>query len=225
MAYDPNDPKDKATVQALIDAALAEQTEAHEAAIEGLVANRDKLKADLRKARAGETSGDNSAEVEKLEAQLTEANNKLKQATKDLTKAQTQLETVTGERDSLNTDLTTNLVQNGLTAELTKAKVDPKFMSAVSSLLAPKVTIETADGQRRAVADGKPLGEFVTAWSQSDEGKNYVSAAGNSGGGAGGSQGGQGATGKTWTRDQYDAADAGSRQTFFAEGGKIASGG
>lgn len=220
MAYDPNDPKDKAILDKAVADALAEQAEAHEAEIEGLKANRDKLKADLKKARAGEGNNDASAEVERLETALAEANNKLKAAEKQTAKLTKDLEGVTAERDGLTKDLTGELVGNGLTAALTEAKVAPQYMSAVRSLLTPKVTIETVDGQRRALADGKPLGEFVKAWSQGDEGKAFVAAGGNNGGGSQGSQGGQGG-GKTMTRAEYDAADAATRTAHFAEGGTL----
>lgn len=219
MAYDPNDPKDKAILDKAVADALAEQAETHEQEIAGLKANRDRLKKDLDKARKGE-GGDNSAEVERLEGELAKAQADLTKANNDLKKANKTVETLTGERDGLNKNLSNLLIDQGLTAALTEAKVDTKFLPAVKAMLSPKVSLNGDGDDRRAVVGDKSLSDFVKEWSQGDEGKAYVSAAGNSGGGAGGSQGG-GQGGKTWTRAEYDAADAGSRSAFFAEGGKL----
>lgn len=221
MAYDPNDPKDKATVQTLIDAALAEQAEEHEASIEGLKTKNTKLIADLKKARAGE-GGDSAAEVERLEGELAKVQADLKAATKSLDKITKERDELATERDGLSKNLEGVLIDNALSAALAEAKVDGKLFSGAMAVLRPKAALKLEGDERKAFVGDKSLGDFVKEWAGSDEGKAYVSAAGNSGGGAGGSQGGQGGqAGKTWTRAEYDAADQSARAAFFSDGGKL----
>lgn len=217
MAYDPNDPKDKALVQKMIDDALAEAAEQHEADVQGLKDKVKELRGKLAKAKTGEGDGDTS----KLEEQLEQVQTELKQAQKDLQKVTKERDGLATERDSLNTNLEGVLKTNGLRQHLGEVKVDAKYMPAVEALLLPKVTLKLEGNERKAFVGDKPLGEFVKEWSQGDEGKAYVTAAGNSGGGAGGSQGGGQGGGKTWSRAEYEAADTGARAAFFADGGKL----
>src|ERR1051325_7243330 len=202
MAYDPKDPADKKIVDDLVAAALADASDEHETATQGLKNKIAELRGKLAKAKTGE--GDN-ADADKLEAEVERLSGELKQAKKDLGKATKDIETLSGERDGLDKNLTSVLVDQGLTSALTEAGVAPQFLPAVKALLGPQVALKDNGGKREAVAGDKPLGEFVKIWSQGDEGKTYISAAGNSGGGAGGSQGGKGGNGKTMTLTDYNA--------------------
>lgn len=220
MAYDPNCAETKAALKKAVDEALAEAQAEHEADIAGLKAKNTKLIGDLKKAREG-NGGDTGAEVERLEGELAKVQADLKTATKNLEKVTKERDGLATERDGLNKNLESVLIDQGLTAALTEHKVDAKFLPAVKAMLSPKVSLKLEGNDRKAVVGDKSLGDFVKEWSQGDEGKAYVTAAGNSGGGAGGSQGGGQGGGKTWTRAEYDAADGGARAAFFAEGGKL----
>lgn len=189
MAYDPNDPKDKAIVQGLIDTALEQARETHEAEIEGLKTKNTDLIGKLRKARA-EGGNENTGEIERLETELNEAQGKLRKAESDLRQVNRDVATVTAERDAAQTSLQAEtdfarnlLVNNGLTGALVEANVAPQFLDDVTASLARQVTIKDSDGERKAFVGDKPLGEFVKEWSQSDRGKHYVVAPANGGGG------------------------------------------
>lgn len=220
MAYDPNDPKDKATVQALIDAAVAEAADEHETATQGLKDKVSELRVKLTKAKAGTGDDDSAAEVTRLEGELTQAKASLKAAEKTAATATKQVETLTAENTGLNGNLEKVLKDQGLTSALTEAKVDAKFLPAVKALLGPQVALKLEGDERKAFVGDKSLGDFVKEWSQSDDGKSYISAPGNSGGGAAGSQGGTGG-GKTMGRNEFEAMGALEKGAFMADGGTL----
>jgi seryl-tRNA synthetase len=114
------------------------------------------------------------------------------------------------------------LVENGLSAALTKAGVKPEYMDAAKALLQTQSKIELSDfdGQRAAVVDGKPLAEFVTGWAQGDTGKHFVAAPANSGGNAQGALGADG-SGKTITRTAFDGLGHAERAAKVKDGFKV----
>jgi hypothetical protein len=184
MAYDPTCTETKAAVKAAVAAALAEAEEAHELDVAGLKKKNKELIADLKEARKGNGGDVDHAEVERLETELTATKKALRTAEKAATDAASERDEfkATAEKEAtVSRDL---LVNNGLTAELTKAKVKPELLPAVTALLKGKVEIKEVSGERKALVEGKPLGEFITAWSQGDEGKHYIAAPENGGGGA-----------------------------------------
>ncbi len=202
MAYDPNDPADKAIVTGLVNAAvtaaLEEAAETHEAEVAGLRAKKTELLGKLAKARAGEGGGD-TGEVERLEGELdalkkelSTAKTEARQAKRDLEAAQTERDTATTERDTEATFSRNLLIENGLTAALIENKVADIHIPAVTALLNKGLEVKTGtDGKRQVFAGDKPLGEHVKEWAASEAGKHYVTAAANGGGNAGGgTQGG-----------------------------------
>lgn len=205
MAYDPKDPADKKILADAIAAALAEAAEEHETAVEGLKTKNAELLGKLKKAREGKGDPEN---VEKLESQIEQANADLKLAQKALRKAE-------GERDTFKASAETeanaakNLVISGsLLSELSAVGVKKEFLPAVQKLLADKVE-QTIDGDKRtATVAGKPLSEFVKSWSQSDEGKHYVTAPANGGANAPGGQANGNGTAKVIPRAEYEANPA-----------------
>lgn len=220
MAYDPNDPADKKIVDKLIADALAEQQETHEADISGLKKKNTDL---LKKIKEG---GNSPEELTKLENELEAAQTQLREATRNLNK-------VTKERDGFKleseTEKTNNrnlLVNNSLTEALTTAKVGAHFMDAAKALLRDKVEVKSdASGNPVVMVGDKSLGDFTKEWSQGDQGKHFVLAAGNSGTGAkGATDPTQQSTGPTWTREQYEttvAENPAALGKFFSEGGTI----
>lgn len=190
MAYDANDPADKAILDKAVKDALAAQAEDHETEIEGLRNKNTELLGKLRKART-EGGGETSAEIERLENELADTQGKLRAAESNLRITKRELETANSElgttRQSLETEQATSrneFVQNRLTSELSAANVGSQFLEDVTASLSRSVTVKEVDGKRQAFVGDKPLSEFVKEWSLSDKGKHYVTAPANGGGGA-----------------------------------------
>lgn len=193
MAYDAKDPDTIKAVKAAVDAALEEAAEEHESDKAGLVKKNGDLIARLKKAREGKADLES---VEKLEADLETAKSELAAAKKTITKAEKDRDAFKAAADTEAAAAKRLVCEGSLTNELVAAGVKKEFMPAVQKLLADKVE-QTIDGDKRsATVAGKPLSEFVKAWSQSDEGKIYVTAPANGGGNA---PGGSANTGKTKT--------------------------
>lgn len=221
MAYDPADKADKKIVDKLISdavtAAIEEATTEHEADKKGLVAKNTELVAKLKKAREGQ--GDPNA-IEKLEAQIETLQGELKTSEK-------ALKTVTKDRDTHKTSAEAEtatvrklLVDGGLTDALVANNVAKQFLPAARALLQGQVTIKADGDTRVAMVGDKSLGDFVKAWSQSDDGKSFVAAPVNGGGDAPGAKP-NGQAGKTMTRAQFDGSSHLERANFSREGGKV----
>jgi hypothetical protein len=178
-----------------IDLSAPEVKEAIKAAVEEatapLIAKRDELLSEVKKARKGqqidpETVTALETQIETLKGELSTAQKAVKTANADAEKARKALEVSDGFTSKL-------LVDNGLTEALTKAGVtNPVHLKAAKSMLAGQVQI-VADGESKVAKVGeKALAEFAAEWAKGDEGKHFVAAPAN---GGGGSQGGGGAGG------------------------------
>lgn len=184
MAYDKNDPETKAALKAAVEAALEEAAADHEADVVGLKKKNRDLIQDLKDARAGKGGDVDTAEVDRVEAELGTAKKALKASEKALADAISERDEFKAAAETESGVTRKLLTENGLTSELGKVNVKSELLPAVVALLKGKVEIKEVNGERKAFVDGKPLGEFVKTWSESDEGKHYV-AAPNNGGGAG----------------------------------------
>ena len=216
MAYDPKDPADKKIVDGLIEAAIAEAEEAHEAAVTGLKKKNSDL---LKKMKAGEgiDPEENSrleAALEKAAADLKAANKALDKTTKerDTFKQTAETETVAARKLTIDTALNDALMENN---------IGKQYSPAVKKLLGERASVKTEGEARTVEIEGKPLGEFVKSWSQGDEGKHYVIAPANGGSGAPGGK--ANGSGKTVTKSAYEA-NPGAYAGFFKEGGTIIAG-
>lgn len=142
--------------------------------------DRDELQkkideAEEAKAKAEEEAVLKSGDIEKITKQMEEKYNKLLDE-KDTVLSETQ------------TRLNKEVIDKGLTDALTQAGVAPQFIEDLRIAIKAKHKGEvTADG---ATLDGKPITDYVSEWSQSDQGKHYLSAPENGGGGAQGANGG-----------------------------------
>lgn len=159
--------------------------QAVEEATAPLIAKRDELLGEVKKARKGqqidpETVTKLEDQIEALKGELTTAQKAAKTATSDAEKARKALEAAEGFTQRL-------LVDNGLTDALTKAGVtNPVHLKAAKALLAGQVQI-VADGDSKVAKVGeKALADFATEWAKGDEGKFFVAAANNGGGGSSG---------------------------------------
>lgn len=184
--------------------------EAVDKATDGLSAKNRELLGEVKKLKKG-TEVD-PAEVERLESEveaLKAERTTLAKSVKDLTK---QVETATNALNTESKFTQRLLVENGLSAELSKAGVtNPAHLKAAMALLKDNVQV-VADGETRSAKAGdKALADFVREWATGDEGKHFVTAQANTGGGApGGNGGGAAAKGKV------DGTEA-ERAAYFAE--------
>jgi hypothetical protein len=178
VSIDLNSPEVKEAIKTAVEEATAP-----------LVAKRDELLAEVKKARKGqqvdpETVTKLEDQIEALKGELMTAQKTAKTATSEADKARKSLEAAEGFTQRL-------LVDNGLTEALTKAGVTaPSYLKAAKALLAGQVQI-VADGDNKVAKVGdKALADFAAEWAKGDEGKHFVAAPTN---GGGGSQGGGGA--------------------------------
>jgi len=164
-----------------------------------------------------------SGDWETLKKQLEEGHAKQLES-KDL-----EIKALTGDKEKLNGQLESHVIGEGLTQALVKAKVAAPLMDAAKALIKSsfKGEIGDNDGSPFAKFDGKAVDQFVTDWSQTEQGKHFVSADSNSGGGSNGANGtGQGAgnTGKkTMTRDEFSALSPADKTKASVEGVQLVS--
>lgn len=169
----------------------------------------DAIEAD--KIKAQETAAAKTGDIEKLRETLEGKYSK-------------QLEALTAEKERLNKQLNSHVLGEGLTQSLVKSKVSPHLMDAAKALIntSHKAEVIEVDGKIQARIDGVPVSDFVTSWSQSDTGKHFVVADGNSGGGSNGANGrGDAAAGKTVKRDAFEQMTASQRAETFKSGATI----
>jgi len=189
MAYDPNDPADKAIFDAAIVEALEGAETAHEAEIERMKAKNAELLGKLAKARKGDGAVD-TTEIERLEREIEDLGGKLTTSQAEARETKRLLTTAEKERDTAKTglaketEISRNMVaDSSLTSSLVEANVAPQFLEAAKALLGKNVTVKEADGERKAFVGDKSLGEFVKEWATGDAGKPFIQAPGNAGGG------------------------------------------
>ncbi len=210
MSIDLNSPEVKAAIAAAVEEATAP-----------LVAKRDELLAEVKKARKGQQI--DPEQVTKLEDQIEALKGELQTAQRTLKTTQGDADKARKALESESSYVQRLLIDNAMTDALTKAGVkEAVHLKAAKAMLAGQAQI-VVDGENRLAKIGdKPVADFVSEWAKGDEGKFFVAAPQNSGGG---SQGGGGAGGaKTMTRSAWDAADHFARATFAKEGGKVVEG-
>ena len=209
-----------------IDLTTPEAVEAIAAAAEllngdelsALKKNKGELLTQVRKLRAQSTidPGDHSAALEKigtLEGELST----LKNANTTLTKASEKLQ---GSLDSETKFSTSLLVKNGLTDALTKANVRPELADAARSMLSSMVTIKTDGDKRNAFIGDKPLDDHVKEWSESDAGKPFIAAPGNSGAG-GHNSSSESAAPNALPMEQFDQLTPAEKMAHTKDGGTV----
>lgn len=177
--------------------------------VQTMKAKNDELLADLKKFK--DQKKETETEIEALQDQIRELEDKkpdIAKVRKDLeTQFSKEREALSKERDEAKAQMETYVLNEGLTAALVKAKVQPAMMEAANALIRAKFKGEVGnnDGKPFAKFDGRAVDEFVSAWAASDSGKHFVAADTNSGGGASGANGtGRAGTVKTMTRSDFD---------------------
>lgn len=200
---DPSSPE----LKAAIDAAVAEATE-------GLRNKNTELLGKLKKAQQG--AAIDPAEYAALEAERDDLRGKLQAADKATKKLTADLEAATKRAADVDSAYSNSLRDAALTEALTKAGVTPALLKAAKALLGPQATVADENGTRVVKAGDKALGDFITEWASSDEGKHFVVAPHTSGSGAQGS--GRVSTGKTMSHADFNALPATERARRMADG-------
>ena len=172
MTVDLNDAEVQAAIKDAVDAE-----------VQGLKAKNAELLAKVADGKA--TAG----ELEEARKLLKEAEDKKLSDEQNWTELEGRLRNEMNEAkaalESKNEALTGSIIERDLMAALVAEKVAPVYIEAAKALMKSMVSLE--DG--KAVADGKPLNEFIKEWAQTDTGKAFVSAPDNRGGGAPGNNG------------------------------------
>jgi len=188
-------------------------------ATEGLIAKRDELLGEVKKLRKGQQV--DPAEVEKLEAELDAIKAERDTAIKAAKKSETAAADAAKKLADADARETRLLVDNGLNEALAKAGVsNPTLSKAAKAILAQQTQV-VADGENRVVKIGdKALGDFITEWAGSDEGKHFVNAPDNSGGGSQGGQKGSGAA-NSINRAAFAAKTPADQMAHIKAGGSV----
>ncbi|HEY1138782.1 MAG TPA: hypothetical protein VGE88_01050 [Lysobacter sp.] len=162
-----------------VAAAVAEATE-------GLRSKNNELLGKLKKAQQGQQI--DPADLQAVEAERDQLRTDLANANKALKKANGDLEAATKRATDIDTAYNGTLRDAALTEALTKAGVtNAVHLKAAKALLGSQATVVDENGTRVVKAGDKALGDFITEWAGSDEGKHFVAAPNTTGGG---SQGG-----------------------------------
>lgn len=189
-----------------------------EEATSGLVGKRDELLAEVKKLRKNQEI--KPEQLEALENELdtyktkwAEAEKQAKAIAQEADKVKKLYEAESGYTNNL-------LVENGLNEALVKEGIAKQFLPAVKSMLKNQVKVTVDGNERKALIGDKPLSEFVSEWSKSEEGKHFIAAPANSGGGSNGGGDAKGAV-KTMPRSQFDGISSAEKGAFLKDGGKI----
>lgn len=213
-----------------IEEATAEIDESNTAATERLNAKNKELLAELRKAKGsnGEDSARLQDENDRLKEELSVATKNVKKLEGDKAKVEKDL------GDALNLERSANhrlLVEDGLTKGLTELGItQPARIAAVRALLKEKGVLKVAgEGDvRKAIAvlkkDGRDteveIGAYLKDWANTDEGKEFVPANGNSGAGVNKQPGGP-AGQKTMKRDAFESLAPQAKMDFIRGTGVV----
>jgi len=185
------------------DEAKAAIQAAVEEATSGLKAKNEELLGNLKKEKDNKSALEQKLEAEAEAKRQAEEEAALKSGDSEkiaktyeekMKKIESEYQAKIADKDS---KLHSLLVDNGLTDALSKAGVAPQYMDAAKALIQSrhKPEITDVDGQTVAQFDGKPLTDFVSEWTQGDQGKHFKAAPDNGGGGANGSNTGGKASG------------------------------
>lgn len=209
-------PKDRAVmkIEELTQDKLDEILESNQA----LVDAQKSLKSDLTKLRAKAKGADiDPEEHAALQSQVAELTDKLGKTEKTY---KTEFEKINGQLNEKSVALDKFVLDGSLTNELLKANVKKEFMDASKALLKGSAKLEFKDGSPVVMIDGKPLTEAIKSWTESDQGKHFVSAPVNNGGGGEGGQGGGGVA-KTMSRDEFVKLPQIDKVKFSNAGGTL----
>lgn len=145
-------------------------------------------------------AGDNT-DLEKVKQQAR------KPLEKELEKYKTQAEKAESRYRQM-------LIDNALSEAASKANIRPALMKAFRAQFRDAVKVEDdGEGNLEVHIEDKPVPDYVSEWTQTDEGKEFVDYGGGNGGGARGGKNGGGV--KSMTRAEYDKLDQAAQHKFI----------
>ena len=204
MPIDLNDADVKAAIKAEADKLAAEKIEAETG---GLKSKNTEL-LDEVKALKKKFEGIDPEEHKRLKGEKREKEDKesdpvqlRKRIEEEFTPKLTDAEKRAAEAEA---KLAANTIDSQLTAALAEAGVAKEFLRAVKADLGSSRKVEVTDNG--VIVDGKPVGDFVKAWAQTD-GKAFIAAPDNAGGGGKGGGGGGASTKKASEMNAAEKAE------------------
>jgi hypothetical protein len=212
MAFDYNDPETKAAVDKMV-------TEAVEKATTGLANKNSELLGEVKKFKEFKgTAEELQAKLSEIEQASLEEQGKYKELLEQKSgEYANKLDDLQKMLDQKQKSIESLLIGDGLKAALIEVGVKKEFLPYVESFMRGEVTVKESEGQLSAVANDKPLSEYVKEWAASDEGKAFVIAPTSSGGGApGGTTNTNGKTLKEMTEAEMIALKTSDPAAFNA---------
>lgn len=177
-----------------------------EEATSGLKGKNSELLAKLKQAQKGQSIDPSALEAVETERDQLKAD--LAAAQKAAKKAASDAEAAIKRAESSESYTSRLLIETGLNEALVKSGViNPVHQKAAKAMLASLVQLSTDGDTRIAKVGEKALGDYVTEWAASEEGKHFVTAANGSGGGAGGGGNSSHSTAKTLSREAFNKLD------------------
>jgi len=199
-------------------------TETIEEQVTGLKAKNTELILKMKKLResdGGERKNyELEDELEKMRDQVKELQTRSERETKKLL---AEREKLTAELNQKTESWKRTEADRALTQALSGKVKDPVLLKAVKSMLSQGLEAQEESGTVKTLykTDKGLIGidDFVETWSQSEEGKRFVSASANSGGGATGSREGGGA--KVMKSQEFNLLAPKQQAEFMNSGGTL----
>ena len=172
---------------------------------------------ELREAAEGDEGGDGKPRKISADERKAIEERATKKLQEQLDALQTKLDTVQGKYHG-------KLKESSLRTALKKVGVLPEDEDLIYEAFVNKASVEDVDGETVIHLKNKdgldlPPEEFFADWAKTESAKKYIKKPDNSGGGANGGSGP--GKGKTISRAQFDQLEAGDKQKFMADGGKV----
>jgi signal recognition particle GTPase len=200
-----------AAIEAAVEKATSGLKTKNEELLAKLKAEKDaKAELETQKSKAEEEAALKSGDVEKITQQLTQKFSK-------------EIDMLKGQLTEKSTRLHDVLVDSALTEALVKAKVAPQFIEVAKDHIKArnKPEVGDVDGKSTGLINGKPITDFVSEWSQSDNGKHFIAAPANGGGGSQGANGNNQVGAKKIPRSEFEAMAAADQMAHFKSGGTL----
>lgn len=206
MSVDLNDPEVKAAIKSAVDEAIAP-----------LVAKRDELLGELKKAR--KNSEINPDDYQKALDTIDDLQGKLTESTKASKTAMTEAEKYKKLYEGESAHTAKTLIESNLRKELQESGVtDADYLETLLVKFSTTAKVEVNGDERVVMVGGKAVKDSVAEWKATPAAAKFISAQANAGGGG---QGGGKATQKHVPRSEFDKMPAANRQAFVASGGTI----
>ena len=177
---------------------LSELVEKHES-LDGLKSKNSELIASNKKLKKEKEEA--VSKVSELESEIEDFEQNKGEPDK---KAQKEIEKLKKENETLKIDLDKKIsesksdkIDRAVVEAISKVKIAPQHSEMVKAFIKSTNKIEIDETDMIPKISGKDLNQFMSEWSQTDSGKQYVAASQNTGGGAQGGSKPSGDSGDT----------------------------